>query len=87
MPHFDREWDYLSLQTRDGDFEAKSEKLTHGNVQPMRFLYASILAAGARETQAKAVERELRWTREGMWSAKKEHEEQPASQVGPNMKW
>jgi hypothetical protein len=85
----DPEWEHLpcKLETAGRVGKEVNKKLTHGNVQPMRFLYASILAAGAREMQAKAVERELRWTSEGMWSATNEHEGQPASQVGPNMKW
>jgi hypothetical protein len=81
-PILDPEWEHLPCK-----LETESKKLTHGNVQAKRFLYASILAAGAREMQVKAVERELRWTSDGMWSATNEHEGQPASQVGPNMKW
>jgi hypothetical protein len=60
---------------------------THGNVHPMRSLYAAIFSIGARETTANEVSRACRWARWPTWSTNIEHPLQPASWFGPNMKW
>ena len=55
----------------------------HGIDQPMRFLYGSILAIGARETIANDVSRACRWAGWPTWSMNIEQPSQPASCFGP----
>jgi hypothetical protein len=63
----------------------------HGTVQPMRSLYDSMLASGARDTRAKEVSRACRWARWPTLSTNIEQPSQPAdgqpSTPGANMKW
>ena len=61
---------------------------TQGNVQPMRFRYASSLSSGARETATNDVSRAARWTTvRSKVSATSEQLLHPASHEGANMKW
>ena len=66
-----RAWDALAAQRR---------RLPRVRIdQPMRFLYGSILAMGARETIAKDVLRACRWAGWPTWSMNIEQPSQPAS--------
>ena len=61
---------------------------THGKRQPIRFLNASILARGARETIVSVTSRAARCaSAPSRWSDTKEQLGQPSCQSGPNMKW
>src|SRR6202012_4711949 len=61
---------------------------THLKLQPIRFLKASSLASGARETATIVTSRAARCgSAPSIWSDINEQLGQPSCQSGPNMKW
>ena len=65
-----------------------SSEDAHGNVHPMRRLYAASAAIGARETATSPTSWFSRWTAKPLKpSAIAEHDGQPPVYSGPNMKW
>src|SRR5919108_6507649 len=75
-------------QTLKSELKSLPKEDAHGNVQPIRRLYACSFASGARDTAQSITSWLARCTTNPLKpSAIAEQDGQPAVQSGPNMKW